>query len=85
MAEKKVNKATGRSYVSDTKYESQPAQVKARTARNSARLKMEQKLGKAAIEGKDVDHKKPLAEGGTNDLKNLRLRSPAANRARKKG
>ena len=85
MAARKTTKATGRDYRGDTAYEALPAQVKNRAARNAARAKVTEKLGKAAVEGKDVDHKKPLAEGGTNDLKNLRLRSVAANRARKKG
>lgn len=38
-------------------------------------------------DGKDVDHKKPLAKGGSNSRSNLRVRSASANRsfARTKG
>jgi 5-methylcytosine-specific restriction endonuclease McrA len=32
-------------------------------------------------DGKDVDHKKPLSKGGSNDTSNLRARSPSANRS----
>lgn len=56
---------------------------KKRAARNRARRKMEKKVGKAALRGKDVDHKKPLKKGGSNNLSNLRVQSPKKNRGRK--
>lgn len=31
--------------------------------------------------GKDIDHKKPLSKGGTNDASNIRLVSPSENRS----
>lgn len=31
-------------------------------------------------DGKDIDHTKPLSKGGSNTLKNARVRSPHANR-----
>ena len=35
-------------------------------------------------DGKDVDHKKPLAKGGSNAKSNLRVRSESANRSFKR-
>ena len=61
------------------KYHSRPEQIKKRAMRNAARAKMEKALGKP-IKG-DVDHKKPLSKGGSNDLKNLRVQSASDNRS----
>lgn len=49
--------------------------------RHRARRKVEDKLGKEAIKGKDIDHKKPLRSGGSNSDSNLRVRSKSANRS----
>ena len=69
------------------KYNSKPEQIKKRAERNAARreLMKEGKVHKG--DGKDVDHKKPLAKGGSNSRSNLRVRSASANRsfARTKG
>ncbi len=75
--------AKPRDFKKEYEYHGKPEQIKNRASRNAARAKMEKMHGKAAIEGMDVDHKKPLAEGGTNNAKNLKLESPAVNRARK--
>lgn len=72
-----------RDYSYDTKYESSPQQMKNRAARNKARAEVVKKLGAAAVRGKDVDHKRPLALGGSNSARNLRVRSIAANRGDK--
>jgi hypothetical protein len=50
-----------------------------RSNRNKARRAAEEKWGKAAIKGKDVDHKdgNPM----NNSPSNLRLRNPSDNRA----
>lgn len=58
-----------------------PKEKKKRAARNRARRLMEKKVGKAALKGKDVDHKKPLRNGGGNGVKNLRVLSIKKNRA----
>lgn len=62
-------------------YQATTAQKKNRAARNAARATM----AKAGVvkkgDGKDVDHKRPLMEGGTNARSNLRTRSPKKNRA----
>lgn len=62
-------------------YQEQPAQVKKREERNKARYNME-KAGKVHKgDGVDVDHRHPLAEGGSNSPSNWRPRSVHANRA----
>jgi 5-methylcytosine-specific restriction endonuclease McrA len=33
------------------------------------------------VKGEDIDHKKPLSKGGTNDLSNLRSVAPSKNRS----
>ncbi len=64
-------------------YHSKPEQKKNRAKRNVARRKMVAKLGKSALRGKDVDHKKPLSKGGSNKMSNLRVTSRKFNRGRK--
>ena len=54
---------------------------KRRAARNAARAEM-MKLGKVHKgDGKDVDHKKPLSEGGKTVKGNLRVQTAHANRS----
>lgn len=79
----KSNKATGRDYSYDTEYQDKKKQVANRVKRNAARRLMTKAKGKAALKGKDVDHKKPLSKGGGNGKKNLRVTSKKKNRARK--
>ncbi len=64
-------------------YHSKPQQKKNRAKRNAARRKMVAKYGKAAVRGKDVDHKRPLSKGGSNRMSNLRITSRKFNRGRK--
>lgn len=52
-----------------------------RVTRAQARVKMEEKYGKAALKGKDVDHKRGVGAG--NGAKNLRVTSVKFNRSRK--
>ena len=79
----KSNKATGRDYSYDKEYESKKKQVANRVKRNAARRAMTAAKGKAALKGKDVDHKKPLKSGGSNAKSNLRVTTKKKNRARK--
>lgn len=67
----------------DRAYQAQPEQVKKREERNLARAHMKKKLGAAAIKGKDVDHIRPLATGGSASDSNTRLRSVSSNRGDK--
>lgn len=79
MATQKRTK-TGRVYYA----QDNPSAVKKASARKQARRIMERKLGKAALKGKDIDHIKPLAKGGTNAISNLRVVSRSENRSRNK-
>jgi hypothetical protein len=61
-------------------YEDTPAQVKNREARNRARYDLE-KAGKVHKgDGRDVDHVRPLAKGGSTSTSNLRVISVHKNR-----
>lgn len=61
-------------------YHGKPEQRANRSKRVLARRDMEKKLGKSAIAGKDIDHKKPLRSGGGNSPSNLRVTSVKENR-----
>ena len=64
----------------DRTYNSRPDMIERRQKNNEARALMEKKLGKAAVAGKDIDHKKPLRHGGVNSPSNLRVLSKSRNR-----
>lgn len=64
-------------------YHGTPEQRRNRSERNKARRLMEKKVGKAALAGKDVDHKVPLSKGGSNRLSNLQVTSVSYNRSKK--
>lgn len=61
-------------------FQGKPEEIARRSQRNKARRLMEKEVGKAALKGKDVDHKVPIRAGGTNALSNLRVSSVAKNR-----
>ena len=64
-------------------YHAKPEQIANRSARNQARRTMEKEVGKTALKGKDVDHKKPLSRGGSNARSNLQVLSVRENRGTK--
>lgn len=64
------------------RYHSKPKQKARRAARNRARRVMAKKVGKAALRGKDVDHKSGNAMN--NSSKNLRVVSKSRNRGFKR-
>lgn len=68
-------------------YQGKPEQIANRAERNHARREMEKDGRVHKGDGKDVDHKRPLAKGGSNDRSNLRVTSKSDNRsfARTKG
>lgn len=69
----------------DKAYNAKPNQVEKRVKRNQARAEM-MKAGKVTKgDGKDVDHKKPLKNGGTNAKSNLAVKEKTENRGWRKG
>lgn len=62
-------------------YQGTPEQIKKRAMRNAARREMEKKGLVHKGDGKDVDHKTPLAKGGSNAAGNLRAVPKSANRS----
>lgn len=64
-------------------YHGKPEQKKERAQRNSARAKMVKAGRVSKGDGKDVDHKRAIKQGGGNGIKNLRVQSKSVNRARK--
>jgi hypothetical protein len=58
-------------------YHGKPEQIAKRSKRVLARRDVEKDLGKAAIAGKDVHHKKPLRSGGGNGRSNLAVTGTA--------
>jgi len=62
-------------------YHGRPEQIKRRAGRVMARRLMIKKKGKAAVAGKDVDHKDRNPRN--NSASNLRIESISKNRGRK--
>ena len=60
-------------------YDASPARKKARAARNKARREAEREGKVRKGDGKHVDHKKPLSQGGSTDKSNTRVISGKAN------
>lgn len=52
---------------------------------HAARLRLRREAEKKGIvkrgDGKDLDHRKPLSQGGANKLSNARVTTPTANRS----
>ena len=78
----KSNKKTGRDYSYDKAYQASSEQKKNRASRNAARAAVVKKKGKAAVKGKDVDHKN--GSPTDNSAGNLRIEPKKKNRGRKK-
>lgn len=70
-----------RRYDLERKYDGKPEVKKKRAARNRARYALEAEGVVEKGDGKDVDHKKPLAKGGGNGRSNLRARPASENRS----
>lgn len=62
-------------------YNSRPDQKKKRAQRNAARREMEKAGAVRKGDGKDVDHKRKIKDGGSNSRGNLRVKSKSSNRA----
>jgi hypothetical protein len=61
-------------------YHSKPEQKHNRALRNAARREMEERGAVRKGDGKDVDHKKPLDQGGSNHPSNWRVMPRSKNR-----
>jgi len=67
--------------IAQREYDALPRVKKKRAQRSTARRRAI-RAGKAKRgDGKDIDHKKKLSEGGSNKPSNTRVRSRSANRA----
>jgi hypothetical protein len=84
-AEESMNKGGPGKAQYDKMYNAKPEQVKKRMARNNARAEMERSGKVHKGDGKDVDHKTPLKNGGTNAKSNLAVTSQTSNRGWRKG
>lgn len=62
-------------------YQGTPEQIKKRAMRNAARAEMEKRGVVRKGDGKDVDHKTPIAKGGGNGVGNLRAVPKSQNRS----
>jgi hypothetical protein len=62
-------------------YQGKPEQIENRTKRNAARAEMEKKGLVRKGDGKDVDHRTPIAKGGGNGSGNLRVVPKSQNRS----
>lgn len=78
------NPASKRDYKKEGQYESTPQQIANRSARNKARREYE-KLHGDLPSNVDVDHKTPMAYGGTNAKSNVRAVPESQNSAWRKG
>jgi hypothetical protein len=80
-----MNKKGPKAAQYDKEYNAKPEQKLKRAQRNAARAEM-MKAGRVAKgDGKDVDHKTPLKNGGSNGASNLAVKSQTANRGWRKG
>ena len=64
----------------DTAYGKRPEEKKKRAMRNAARRKLMEEGGVHKGDGKDVDHRRMLKDGGSNARSNLRVVSQKTNR-----
>lgn len=73
--------ATKRNYRKEYEnYQSKPSQRRRNDARKKARRLMIKKKGKAALRGKDIDHKDRNPKN--NSMSNLRIQKKSVNRSR---
>lgn len=70
-----------RDYVREYQWIKRTGGVKKIGERVQARRDVIKRVGKAAVAGKDVDHKTPLSKGGDSSASNLRIVSAAVNRS----
>ena len=74
-----------RNYTHATAYEDMPKQVANREARNKARAQTEKRLGHKLPTDMDVDHIRPMANGGKSVASNERVIPQSNNSAWRAG
>lgn len=79
-----MNKGGPKKAQYDKQYNARPEQKKNRAERNAARREMEKAGVVHKGDGKDVDHKKMLDNGGSNARSNLRVVDQKTNRGWRK-
>jgi len=79
---KLANGKSVRDYEAEKKWDHENGRLKDRAARNKARRKAMEDGKVRKGDGKHVDHKKPLTEGGSNDKSNTRVVSAKENLAK---
>lgn len=79
-----MNKGGPKKAAYDKAYNARPDQVEKRMERNRARAELMKEGVVKKGDGKDVDHKKMLDAGGSNDKGNLRVVSKTENRGWRK-
>jgi hypothetical protein len=84
-SEEQMNKGGPTKAAYDKAYNARPDQVNKREMRNAARAKLMRDGKVSKGDGKDVDHKKPLKNGGSNSQSNLEVKSQTENRGWRKG
>ena len=82
MADKRSKEYYARHYAT---YQGTPEQIAKRSERNKARREMEKAGLVRKGDGKDVDHKTPIRDGGTNHRSNLRVIPKGRNRGWRDG
>lgn len=80
-----MNKGGSNKAAYDKAYNAKPDQVNKREMRNAARASLMRDGKVTKGDGKDVDHKKPLKNGGSNTQSNLTVKSQTENRGWRKG
>lgn len=79
-------KPEDRNYAEENaRYKSKPDQIKKRVERNKARRELMREGLVKKGDGKQVDHIKPLKNGGSNTRGNLRVLTAEENGARPRG
>ena len=76
-----IKKNAKKRTVRDRAYDATPARKKARAERNKARRQAEREGKVKKGDGKDVDHKRPIKNGGKTTPGNTRVRSAKSNRS----
>lgn len=79
-----MNKGGPKKAAYDKAYNARPEQVNKREERNKARAQLEREGKVHKGDGKDVDHKKMLDNGGSNARSNLRVTDQKTNRGWRK-